>query len=153
MSASSPDELALAAIQAGRLVVDTTAGTITRHGHRAEHLDPRTGYGRVAVASPLRWAMAHRVVWIAQHGLIPGGRRTQLNHANRKRWDNRIANLELVLPQGNQLHWRGQHYERLTSDQYAEAMAAYQDGDVGVRRLVLQLDPYGEQAWLHRRLP
>lgn len=104
---SRPDLLALQAIQSGRIVVDPEAGAIYRRdGERAELVDKRTAYGRVHVYTrPSCLAMAHRIIWIAVHGLIPGT--LQVNHINRVRWDNRIANLELVTATGNARHWRG----------------------------------------------
>lgn len=110
---SRPDTLAKQMLDRGKLAVDTASGAITRpNGSRAEVLDKRMGYGRVAVYSkPLTWAMAHRVVWIAGHGLIPDG--LQINHRNRLRWDNRLDNLELVAAQGNQRHWRDLGYDRI----------------------------------------
>jgi hypothetical protein len=110
---SRPDTLAKQMLDRGTLRVDLASGAITRpNGKRAEVLDKRLGYGRIAVYSkPLTWAMAHRVVWIAAHGLIPDG--LQVNHRNRRRWDNRIDNLELVAATGNQRHWRGAGYDAI----------------------------------------
>jgi hypothetical protein len=117
---SRPDTLAKQMLDRGKLRVDTASGAITRpNGQRAEVLDKRMGYGRIAVYSkPLTWAMAHRVVWIAANGLIPDG--LQINHRNRLRWDNRIDNLELVAVTGNQRHWRGMGYDRI--GQHAESL-------------------------------
>lgn len=116
MTRSRPDVLASTALERGDLTVNPTTGAITkRTGERAEVLDKRLGYGRVAVYKrPLTWAMAHRVVWISVHGLIPDG--LQINHKNRLRWDNRLVNLELVTPSGNQRHWRGAGYDRIGDD-------------------------------------
>lgn len=93
--ASRADILAKTALDRGELIVDPTAGTIIRAstGQRAEILDKRTAYGRVSVYNqPYTLAMAHRIVWIAAHGLIPAT--LHINHKNRHRWDNRIDNLE-----------------------------------------------------------
>ncbi|GAA3765626.1 HNH endonuclease signature motif containing protein [Micromonospora maritima] len=110
---SRVDTLAQVALQRGDITADPITGAIHKaNGDRAELLDKRTGYGRVQVfAKPLTLAMAHRVIWIAAHGLIPDG--LQVNHINRRRWDNRIANLELVTPKGNSRHWRGYGYDRI----------------------------------------
>lgn len=111
MPRRNTDPYSLEAIRSGRVIVDVENGIITRpSGKRAEHLDKRLGYGRVWVCkSPAIFAMAHRVVWLAAHGKIPPG--LQVNHINGTRFDNRIANLELVTPQGNNLHWRGRVYD------------------------------------------
>ncbi len=45
---------------------------------------------------------AHLLIWEALHGPIP--KRMQINHKNGIKWDNRIANLEMVTPQENTLH-------------------------------------------------
>lgn len=44
----------------------------------------------------------HRAVWEAFHGLIPEG--MEINHINCQRDDNRLKNLEVVTPSGNQNH-------------------------------------------------
>lgn len=108
---SRADRLAKGALERGVLRVDAETGAIYKaDGERAELLDKRMGYGRVRVWSrPYTLAMAHRVVWIAVHGLIPTG--LQINHLNRIRWDNRIANLEVVAPTGNARHWTGAVYD------------------------------------------
>lgn len=106
----SSDGLALAALAAGRLRVDVDAGEIyTARGRRAERLDGKKLYGLVTVrAKPNRTAMAHRIVWLAAYGFIPTG--LEVNHINRRGWDNRLTNLELVTKAGNQAHWRGGDY-------------------------------------------
>jgi hypothetical protein len=108
---SRPDQLAYVAIKAGAFFVDVDTGVITRpSGVRAEVVDKRTAYGRVSVQQrPLVWAMAHRMVWIAAHGLIPGS--LQINHVNKRKWDNRLENLELVTSAGNVRHAAGLSYD------------------------------------------
>ena len=39
-------------------------------------------------------SLLHRCIWIKKHGPIPDDH--EVNHINRKRWDNRISNLELL---------------------------------------------------------
>lgn len=53
----------------------------------------------------------HRAVWEAFNGPIPEG--YEINHINTVRDDNRLENLELVTPSGNQLHppTREHHHE------------------------------------------
>ncbi len=111
----TPDGVALEALASGRITVDPEVGAIFgARGRRAEVLHKKTAYGRVAVRrSPVRWAMAHRVIWLSVHGFIPSG--LHVNHKNHVRWDNRIANLELVTPSGNVAHWRGKSYAALSS--------------------------------------
>lgn len=136
-----PDQLAHAALQSGVLTVDPDEGAVYREGWRVEHLHKKTGYGRVQVAEPLRWAMAHRVVWTAVNGLIPP--RLEINHANGKRWDNRLVNLELVLPEGNQRHWRGEWYAKVPGPEWLEFVAAVRE-ETGEERAY---DPYSYR-WL-----
>ena len=101
VSISWPDYLAHLAIHRRELIVDTEAGAITwPDGDRAEIVEKRSGYGRVVVhKQPLVLAMAHRVVWIAAHGLIPTA--LQVNHRNLRRWDNRLANLAAATKAGD----------------------------------------------------
>lgn len=102
----SNDDLALAALAAGRFVVDTEAGIIrTANGDIADK-PGRNGYRELVVGINGRKSPSHRVVWLAAFGPIPPGR-WQINHRNRKRDDNRIRNIELVLPVGNVAHWMG----------------------------------------------
>lgn len=94
------DAVGLEAIRAGRLVVDAAAGTIWRaSGKRAEMPLP-TAYGAVSIGGIQ--VLAHRLVWMAANGPIPEG--MFINHKNGKRWDNRIANLELATPAQNNAH-------------------------------------------------
>lgn len=89
----SVDALIAQALRNGALRVEPDGSIWRPDGRRAETVDD--GYGRVRVwESPLRMAMAHRVVWIAINGPIPPGARVA--HANRRRHDNRPANLTLV---------------------------------------------------------
>lgn len=95
------------ALLARRLAtVDPGTGSVWRQdGTRAEVLLPSL-YGAV-YAGPCR-VPAHRVVWIATEGEIPAG--IQVNHINKRRWDNRRANLELVTHANNIRHARGYPY-------------------------------------------
>jgi hypothetical protein len=105
----SADELALSHLSNGALRADTETGAITRpNGKRAESVNPRTGYGQVhlgKINGKIRIAYAHRVIWMAAHGLIPAN--LVINHRNGRRWDNRISNLELTTRSGNVLHAHG----------------------------------------------
>jgi hypothetical protein len=112
---SRPDLLAQVLLDRGYLIVDAEAGEVWHSYGRAENLDKRTGYGRVVVYSrPLTLAMAHRIVWMSVHGLIPRG--LQVNHINRHGWDNRLCNLEVVSPLGNARHALGRVYDACGPD-------------------------------------
>lgn len=90
----STDVFVLAALASGDIRVDVATGEIRdRDGRRVECL--ARGGGRVLVQrTPRRvWAPAHRVVWLAAEGEIPG--RLVVRHLNGRRWDNRRANLFL----------------------------------------------------------
>lgn len=111
--ASPADRLAKAAIAAGRIIADPDTGVVTYpNGKRAEFPD-RNAYGRVVVQRKPKqvWAQAHRIIWIAAHGLIPAA--LQINHLNKLRWDNRLANLELVTGTGNVNHAYGRTYDSI----------------------------------------
>ena len=71
---------------------DTVNGILTwPDGSRAERLG--TGnYGWIHAGGCC--VPAHRVIWIAADGEIPMP--LQVNHVNKRRWDNRRVNLELV---------------------------------------------------------
>jgi hypothetical protein len=62
---------------------------------RAEHAR-RDGYLRIraTVQGVRHQVSAHRVIWMAVHGLIPEG--YTIDHINGRRNDNRVANLEAV---------------------------------------------------------
>lgn len=96
---SPPDEIALWHLANRTLLVDTEAGEVYRADGvtRAERPDVETGFGKVylgRIAGRVRFAQAHRVVWIARHGPIPG--MYEIAHRNGHRWDNRLANLALT---------------------------------------------------------
>jgi hypothetical protein len=102
----SNDDIALARIAAGVFVVDAEAGTIHTADGQVADRPGRNGYREINLQHNERRSPAHRVVWLAAFGPIPPGR-WEINHRNRKRDDNRIRNLELVLPTGNTDHWMG----------------------------------------------
>lgn len=100
------DELALHLISTHQIRVDVEAGIIrtVASGGIADRRG-RNGYREMKLLGN-RLAQSHRVVWLAAFGPIPPGK-WEINHRNRCRDDNRIRNLELVLPIGNQDHARG----------------------------------------------
>lgn len=110
--------MTLAELSLGRWVIDTEAGEIRRAMdlQRAEVPMP-TGYGRVYIGrhhGRAWYAMAHRIIWLNATGEIPTG--LQVNHRNGRRWDNRLANLELVTPSGNVRHGFGLPHDALQVD-------------------------------------
>jgi hypothetical protein len=105
MRAPTPDELALRALADGHLTVDPETGAIYRGGRRAESPSPKA-YGVVSVGHTT--IGAHRLVWLALHGPIPGD--LLVNHINKRPWDNRPSNLELVTRAGNWYHGHGEDY-------------------------------------------
>lgn len=111
---STPDEMTIWTLSNRILLVDTEAGVVFRpNGKRAEYPRPN-GYGYVLlgkVQGKQKWARAHRVVWIAAHGPIPG--MYEINHRNSRRWDNRIENLDMVTHAGNAAHAHLQPYEHV----------------------------------------
>lgn len=104
MPVATKDHLIRAAIDAGDISTDPETGSVQYQGCEAQaniH-----GYLHVKIGG--KPVLAHRVMWMAQHGtLLPT---MQINHRNSRRWDNRLSNLELVTSQGNRLHSLGQDY-------------------------------------------
>jgi hypothetical protein len=100
------DWLASALLGRDLIRADAEAGELWWAGEaRAEELQSSL-YGAVRVG-PVK-CPAHRVIWIAAEGEIPPG--IQINHINRRRWDNRRANLELVTFGNNIRHAYGTPY-------------------------------------------
>lgn len=82
---------------------DHDTGTFTRlksHGaYRAGSPAGATnakGYRQISVRGVLYYA--HRLVWLAEHGVLPAG---LVDHINRDRSDNRIQNLRVVSAKEN----------------------------------------------------
>lgn len=105
---SQPDEIALWHLARRTILVDTESGIVCDpSGHRIERPDDRA-YGKIYlgyVGGKARWASAHRVVWLAKHGPIPGNYR--IVHRNGIRWDNRISNLNIATHHEAMLAARG----------------------------------------------
>lgn len=108
---ATTDEIAQYAIKVGKLSVNPETGEIRlRHRfHPSPHIavgKNTKGYVVLTVGfGGKRWQLkAHRVVWIAAHGIPDAG--TVLDHINRKKDDNRISNLRLVTPAENSFNRR-----------------------------------------------
>lgn len=108
---SQPDEIVVQQLALRQILVDTEAGIVCRaDGTRAETPQP-AGFGRVYLGriwGRVRYATAHRVVWLAKHGPIPGNYR--VIHVNGRSWDNRIANLALATAAEARRHAAGTGY-------------------------------------------
>jgi hypothetical protein len=111
------DWIAHALLARNLIRAGTDTGAIWRpDGTRAETLG--TGcYGWVRVGTCN--TSAHRLIWIAADGEIPPG--LQVNHVNKRRWDNRRANLELVTHRENMRHAHQGTY--LTVDEATRQLA------------------------------
>ena len=78
------------------LIYDPVTGRFYRNGKRAERPHSR-GYLYVVIEGKL--VLAHRAAWIAVHGEIP--KAMVIDHINREKIDNRIANLRAVSQSNN----------------------------------------------------
>ena len=100
------DWIASALLARNLIRVSTEAGELWwPDGTRAER--PASSLYGYVHAGP-RCVAAHRVIWIAADGEIPAP--LQVNHINKRRWDNRRANLELVTFGNNIRHAHGHGY-------------------------------------------
>lgn len=117
---SRPDEVAIWHLGNRTLLVDTDTGFVFRRDGvtRAERAKP-DGYGFIylgRIDGKIRFARAHRVVWIAAHGPIPG--MYEVNHRNGRRWDNRLANLDMVTHGANMRHAYRLPYEHVAGEPF-----------------------------------
>ena len=81
--------------------VDPEMGVV--YGLRGRPLTAHNPQGYVMVTRASKYvASVHRVIWEAVNGPIPEG--MQINHINGIKWDNRLANLELVTQSENTKH-------------------------------------------------
>lgn len=95
---------AAARIATGEWSVDARRGTVLGALGRPIGYKTASGYTALAINDGRRTLrpLAHRVIWEHRHGPIPDG--MQINHIDGVKSNNAIDNLELVTPQGNQLH-------------------------------------------------
>lgn len=110
-----PDAFAIWRLANRSLLVDTEAGVVCRSdGETRAERAAQNAYGVVYLGrfhGRVRFARAHRIVWIAKHGPIPG--MYEINHRNGLRWDNRIENLDLVTHEANMRHAHKHAYEHV----------------------------------------
>ena len=98
------EQAVLAELEDGRLTADIETGHVFRRGKHVGKASS-SGYLAVFVPSAKRYVLAHRIVWMKAHGAIPRG--LVINHKNRRRWDNRLINLEAITQRDNVLHGSG----------------------------------------------
>lgn len=110
------EERCLESIGSGRITIDAD-GRVWKHWRlvarvgkvhfevpkRADYPD-RLGYCRasIPVGGKAVIVYAHRLVWVATNGPIPGGK--EINHIDGNKSNNRLSNLELVTKSENQQH-------------------------------------------------
>lgn len=78
---------------------DRNTGLFSRPDGSA--LGSRHPKGYVWIAAGGRKVLAHRLAWFVEHGIEPDG---AIDHINRNRTDNRIANLRLASASQNQMN-------------------------------------------------
>ncbi len=101
----SNDSHIIQALASGRLTTDPETGQVFSNGKPVGYTR-EAGYVSIALGRNVR-VLAHRVVWIDANGPIAPG--LVINHRNRKRADNRLANLEAITHRQNILHATGSH--------------------------------------------
>ena len=126
------DWMASALLALDLIRADIEAGELRWfNGDRAEQLNA-AHYGYVKVGSER--VAAHRILWIAAEGEIPYS--LQINHINKLRWDNRIANLELVTLGNNVRHRHGAPYVS-----YGDAVSEL--AEIRAEPATSAINPYG----------
>lgn len=96
----SSDGLIVTLIAMGRLCVDAANGLVFAPQSNTPTKPcgalTRKGYLRVCVSVNGKQAhlLAHRIVWVSQHGPLPEGH--EVDHVNTIKTDNRLTNLESV---------------------------------------------------------
>ena len=141
------DQLIIEAVTAGHLIVDHNAGIVYRtRGSKGVALDNPVvvdgcnlnGYRvcKLVLNGYRKMIRLHRIIWVSANGAIPDG--LMIDHINRDRVDNRIANLRLVDAKGNAQnrdHLTGElnPLAKLTYDQVSEIRFIYDHSDMSVR--------------------
>ena len=96
---SRTDRIALDLLHAGRLTTDPHTGAVQADGRiyldiaRGRYIQVSINHTRIP---------AHRIIWLDSRGPIPDG--FVINHRDRNRSNNRLANLEAVTHRQNALH-------------------------------------------------
>lgn len=141
------DQLIIEAVTAGHLIVDHNAGIVYRtRGSKGIALDNPVvvdgcnlnGYRacKLVLNGFRKMIRLHRIIWVSANGAIPDG--LMIDHINRDRVDNRLANLRLVDAKGNAQnrdHLTGElnPLSKLTYDQVSEIRFIYDHSDMSVR--------------------
>jgi len=103
MSHSANDYVVERLLETGRIEVDFETGEVFNlRSHKSGKpvgLPSKKGYLRTNfwIDGVQRSVFNHRIVWIAAHG-IPLNRHLEIDHINGIKNDNRLVNLEAVLP-------------------------------------------------------
>lgn len=100
MPNATNDHLIVYGLRLGHFTVNPETGWVLGRARKPVGSVAPTGYVRISYAGT--FLLAHRVVWIAENGPIATD--IEINHRNRRRWDNRLVNLEAVTHQQNHAH-------------------------------------------------
>jgi hypothetical protein len=139
LAAMTNDELIMTYLREKLITVDAENGLI--YSTRTDRGQPLKGYPNKDgyISHHLRYGekdfkvLAHRIVWMSQNGFIPP--RRVIDHINRVKDDNRIANLRVVthrencLNRGpyeqNHVYGEAHHKAKLTIEQVKEIRRLY----------------------------
>jgi DNA-cytosine methyltransferase len=75
---------------------------------------------------------AHQIVWVSKHGRVPDG--LEIDHINRKKYDNRLANLRTVTKSENAKN-RDLSHVGLSSDQKKQIALSYLESDMTMKEV------------------
>jgi len=78
--------------------------------------------------------LLHRAVWIGAHGPIPDGH--EIHHINRKRWDSRLVNLELLT-----VHEHRVRTQRERTDKAEQSKRSSEQCSRGLRKMWSERQP------------
>lgn len=120
---NATDAAVLTEISDGKITVDPETGHVFRRG-KSVGKALASGYIAVYIPTIRRQAFAHRIVWLACHGEIRPGH--VINHRNRRKWDNRLLNLEAITQSANVAHARGlARYDKVRPEDVAAVDPAW----------------------------